>query len=669
MIAMLLLTMQQTILAPPVVLSDDTSAFRRLELPAPSATRSASGMPGPGYWQQRADYTIRAALDTVMHRLSGTATIRYTNNSPDTLRYLWLHVEQNLLRSDSRGAALNAAPNPPGIGFAGRVFASSGMTLFSIVAVRPARRSQLRIPLPSTVNGTLLRVELDRPLPRGETVTLETAFAYDAPEKATIRSAHGVVGEARIYQIGQWYPRVVVYDDVRGWNTDQYLGNGEFYFEYGDFDVYLTVPRSLVVAATGTLLNESDVLVPAQRSRLQLARSSDSVVAVIAKSEAGLTSSRPAGTGPTLTWHFRADNVGDFAWAAAPHFRWDAVGWNGVLVQAFYPASAPAEWTWQGWPPDSSWARSAERVRFAIAHYSSRWFPYPYPTATNVHGPTGSIEYPMLCFCGTGASVRDITGTTLHEMAHQWFPMIVGSNQREHAWMDEGLANFLAMSAWRALYPAESDHAASGEVDYWAQTATGSGLAKWWIAAVKAGRDEAPMVSPDRARSAWSQYSRPQAALFLLRHYVLDDTARFDAALREYVRRWAYKHPTPADFFRTMEDALGEDLAWFWRGAFLRAGTVELGVDSVTVRTDTAGRRLTSIHLANRGALPMPVMLRLTFADGSTQPVRLPVEIWYRGNRYIYAREFPVEVTRVEFDSQRVLPDVDRQNDVWPRSR
>lgn len=668
MIAFLIVALLQQPASLPLAVAD-TSPFRRLELPVPSLARSASGMPGPRYWQQRADYTIRVSLDTATHLLSGTAVIRYVNNSPDTLRYVWLHLEQNLFRPDSRGAALNAAPNDQGMQFAGEWFEGAGITVTTAAAVRRSLAGDAqRTPLAMEVNGTVVRIDLDRPLAPAGNVTLDLAFAYQAPEWGTFRTAHGQVGEGHIYQIAQWYPRMVVYDDVRGWNTDQYLGNGEFYLEYGDFDVFITVPRSFIVAAPGTLVNEAEVLTPVQRDRLAAARRSDSTIAIIQKAEAGQPSSRPPGTGETITWHFRARNVRDFAWAAAPHFRWDGVGWDGILAQAFYPATAPPSWTWKGRPPDSTWVHSAEVVRFAIQHYSEKWFRYPYPTAINVHGPTGGMEYPMLCFCGTGASVRDITGATLHEMAHQWFPMVVGSNERAHAWMDEGFASFLSIYGFRASYPAESFDVKDQAVDYWTPLASGWGLADRWITAATSGRDEPPMIDPDRASPGRSQYTKPAAALYLLRHYVLSDTSRFDSAFREYLRRWAFKHPTPADFFRTMEDALGEDLSWFWRGVFYRTDVVDLAVDSVVFAPDTTGRRMTRIHLASRGGLPMPVAFRLTFADGTTEAVRLPVEIWYRGNRYVYAREFRGEVIKVEIDPEQVLPDVRRENNVWSRT-
>jgi hypothetical protein len=666
MITLLIAALQLPASVPPQVA--DTSPFRRLELPTPSPSRAVSGMPGPEYWQQRVDYTIHVSLDTATHELSGLTTIRYTNDSPDTLRYLWFHLEQNLFRSDSRGAALNAEPNPGGMGFAGKWYEGTGINVGSVAAVRTARGGNSeRVPLAVRVNGTLLRADLDRSLEPGGVIALQLDFRFRAPEQGTFRTAHAQVGEGRVYEIGQWYPRLAVYDDVQGWNTDQYLGNGEFYLEFGDFDVFITVPRSFIVAAPGTLMNAAEVLTAEQRARLAHALRSDTTVAIIEKDEAGGPSARPTGSSPTLTWHFRAERVRDFAWAAAPHFRWDAVGWEGILAQAFYPATAPPSWTWQGRPPDSTWVHSAEVVRSAIRHYSEKWFQYPYPTAINVHGPTGSMEYPMLCFCGTGASVRDLTGVTLHEMAHQWFPMIVGSNERAHAWMDEGFAEFLKIYGWQTAYPDDATAVRSDSVDHWTRSTSGWGLVDGWIAAVIRGRDEPLMIDPDQAPVGWSQYAKPAAALYLLRHHVLPDTSSFDSAFQEYIRRWAFKHPTPADFFRTMEDALGEDLSWFWRGIFYRTDIADLAVDSVEASTDTAGRRITKLHLTSYGGLPMPVPLQITFTDGTSEFLRLPVEIWYRGNHYIYAQEFPREVSRVEIDAKQLLPDVRRENNIWMR--
>src|SRR5438128_333421 len=392
----------------------DTSPFRRLALPTPTLLREGSGLPGPRYWQQRADYVIRASLDTATHTITGHETVRYTNNSPDTLRYLWLQVDQNIYRTDSRGAAINPTDARfAGAGFVGGyVIESFGDVL---AGPRTTRGPTTRVePLHTTVNGTMLRAELDRPLAPGRTITLDVAYHFQVPEHGSDRMGRKQYPGGWLYEIAQWYPRMAVYDDVRGWNTEQYLGQGEFYLEYGDFDVAITVPRSVVVAATGTLLNPLEVLTGPGRARLAQALKAATPVAVIAKTEVGQAFTRPAGAGPTLTWHYSAKNVRDLARAAAPNFLWDATGSAGVLIQPLYPPEANA-----------GWARSTEYARHSIKHYSEKWFRYPYPTAINVAGPVGGMEYPMIVFCGHRAGDRNLFGVTTHELGHQWFPMIV----------------------------------------------------------------------------------------------------------------------------------------------------------------------------------------------------------------------------------------------------
>src|SRR5213078_2821142 len=590
----------------------DTSPFRRLALPTPTLLREGSGAPGPQYWQQRADYVIRAALDTAAHTITGHETIRYTNNSPDTLRYLWLQVDQNIYRTDSRGAAIN----PTDARFAGAGFVG-GYTIESFGEVlagpRTARGPTTRVePLHTTVNGTMLRAELDRPLGPGRTITLDVAYHFQVPEHGSDRMGRKQYPGGWLYEIAQWYPRMAVYDDVRGWNTEQYLGQGEFYLEYGDFDVAITVPRRYVVAATGTLLNPAEVLTAAQRERLARAIRSDSGVAIIARGEAGTPAARPAGAAPTLTWRFSAKNVRDVAWAAAPNFIWDASGWNGILMQSFYPPVA-----------DSIWRESTRMVRHSIKHYSEKWFQYPYPTAINVNGPVGGMEYPMMVFCANRRSREGLFGVTTHELGHLWFPMVVGNNERLYAWMDEGFNTFINIYSARAYFPEQQSLRNRGQAESWAQFAA-------------TGRDEpgitpADRVTPDLLGAV--AYSKPATGLYLLRHAILDST-RFDAAFREYIRHWAFKHPTPAEFFRSMEDGVGEDLSWFWRGWFYRTDVVDQAVDSVRTRTDSTGSTA-AVLLSSPGALPMPVDLRIGYANGASDDVRLPVEIWFQGNRCV----------------------------------
>src|SRR6266545_2801572 len=354
----------------------DTSPFRRLELPTPGLLREGSGRPGPRYWQQRADYTISATLDTATHTIRGRESIRYTNHSPDTLRYLWLQLDQNIYREDSRGHDLN----PEDARFSGAGFVG-GYVIETADAVRQAGgQAATKTPLRTTINGTMMRVDLDRPLPPAGSATLEIAYRFQVPEHGSDRMGRERFPEGWLYEIAQWYPRLAVYDDVRGWNTEQYLGLGEFYLEYGDIDFAITVPRGFIVAGTGTLQNPLEVLTSAQRARLALAQRSDAPVA------------------------------------------------------------------------DSLWRESTRMVRHSIKHYSEKWFPYPYPTAINVNGPVGGMEYPMIVFCANRRSRDGLFGVTTHELGHQWFPMVVGSNERLYAWMDEGFNSFINIYSARAYF-------------------------------------------------------------------------------------------------------------------------------------------------------------------------------------------------------------------------
>ena len=618
----------------------DTSPFRRLNLPAANSIRTGAGTPGPRYWQQRADYVIRATLDTGAQTLSGVATIHYSNRSPDTLRYVWLQLDQNIYRDDSRGTALN----PPGARFAGDGF-EGGYTIEALTAVRRAGGQAVKkVPLHTTVNGTMMRVDLDQLLAPSAAVTFELAYHFQIPEHGSDRMGREQFPEGWLYELAQWYPRMAVYDDVRGWNTEQYLGQGEFYLEYGDFDVTLTVPRSFVVVSTGTLLNAPEVLTTTERARLAQAVRSDTTVPIITRAEVGPRATRPAGTSPTLTWHFSAKNVRDVAWAAAPNFLWDASGWDGILIQAVYPPEANPDW------------RSATAYsRHTIKHYSEKWFRYPYAVATNVAGPVGGMEYPMIVFCGDRAGGRGLFEVSTHELGHQWFPMVVGSNERLYAWMDEGFNTFINIYSGMAFYH---------------DTLEGRGEAQQWAKFARTGRDEASMLPPDRVDPpllGQAAYNKPATGLYLLRHQILDDTTRFDVAFREYIRRWAFKHPTPADFFRSMEDGLGEDLSWFWRGWFYTTAVIDQAVDSVTTLRDSAGAPYAAIFLSSPGALPMPVDLRLTFASGSSEKVRLPVEIWFLRNRYVYIRPMPSPLVKVEIDPGAQFPDVRRENNVWSK--
>ena len=622
----------------------DTSAFRPLALPTPNAYRTGAGTPGPAYWQQRADYTIRATLDTGTLGIRAEETIRYTNNSPDTLRYVWIQLDQNIQSPDNPLTQL-APPFGRGGGEPGYV---GGYTLDRVAALRAARPRAKAVSTPLTyrVNETMMRVELDRPLAPKATTEFDIAWHNTVPLQQG-RTGREKFPEGWLYEIAQWYPRMAVYDDVIGWNTAQYLGNGEFYLEYGNFDYTITAPANYTVTGTGVLENAAQVLPARQRERLALALHSDTTVHVITQGELGTPALIPAGTGASRTWHFTAKNVRDVAWAAAPNFIWDASGWDGVLIQALYP---PA-----GLP---LWAEAADMGRHTIMHHS-RWYHYPYPTAINVNGPVGGMEYPMIVFCSERKDEKGLYFVTTHELGHEWFPMIVGSNERLYGWQDEGFNTFIDWFSYHDRFPTDTTLPNSMEL--------GAEMQTWVRLLQHYTAREAPILEPQdrnpQMLSGYLHYTKPAEGLHFLRNEVVDSTA-FDAAFREYIRRWAFRHPTPADFFRTMNDALGEDLSWFWRSWFYRTDHLDQAVDSVT-QQDSAGQSKVRMFFSSRDEMVAPLDLAVTLADGSTQHFKLPVEAWYRGSPFVFFRTFPAKVTKVVIDPRGVYPDVNPANNVW----
>ncbi|MGK2933743.1 MAG: M1 family metallopeptidase [Gemmatimonadaceae bacterium] len=584
----------------------------------PNRYRSADGSPGPDYWQQRADYTIAAQLDTAAKRISGTVGIRYTNNSPDTLRFVWLQLDQNLYRAGSKGAALYPADSRWGVrGFLGG---------FDLSDVRTNGR-----PATMHVDDTMLRVALDRPLPPGGRATIEMGFTFLVPEYGSDRMAR----DGSFYEIAQWYPRMAVYDDVRGWNIEPYLGQGEFYLEYGDIDYSITVPAGYVVAGSGVLDNPEQVLTTDQRRRLAVAARSDTVVRIIPPAEAV---ARP--TPGTKTWRFTARNVRDVAWAAAPDFRWDATSWKGVVTQAYYYPKA-----------NKAWESAAEQTQFSIRTYSELFFPYPYPQATSVAGPVGGMEYPMFVMVHRGTDdPASIFGTLDHEHGHEWFPMIVGSNERLFTWQDEGINTYINSFSNERRYPGRE--------------AWGAYLSNW-KSIVQRGIDSPLMTAPDNVHpSALGAvgYRKPAAVLLMLRNHVVGPEL-FDAAFREYTRKWAFKHPTPADFFRTIESYAGGDLSWYWRAFFYGNDVLDIGVTGVT-QSDT-GLMLATVGLRRMTSVPFPVMLRVRYADGGTEDFRLPEKIWARGDAFAATLPTRARVTGVRLWPIPSVPDWNSDNDTW----
>lgn len=593
------------LLCTPLSRAQSVERFAPLPWPEPNQVRTATGAPGPGYWQQRADYWIWARLDTAQHRLEGKQRIRYTNHAPEALERLWLQLDQNLFRPTSRGARLNPDGRWSG------AFAAGGFAIQRVELVQNGRRRPARY----YIEDTRMGIELEEPVPaRGGTIVIELEWAFSIPEYGADRMGRMRTRRGWLYTIAQWYPRLYVYDDVRGWNALPYLGQGEFYLSYGDFYVELTVPRELIVVATGELLNPEEVLTPRQRERLQEARRSERTVMIIDRNEVGRPDTRPPGRGP-LTWKFQARDVRDFAWAASRAFIWDASHWEDVLLMSAYPE--------EGLGPDSlgqpGWERSTEYLRHTIRFYSETYYRYPYPVAINVAGPVGGMEYPMIVFCGVRARGQALFGVTDHEFGHTWFPMIVGSDERRYVWMDEGLNTFINHYSNLAYYGSEARRSAQLHPD----TVARRMQEPWHRYPIMT----APDLIPPRGLG-FLGYRKPAFGLLLLREYILDPE-RFDRAFRTYIQRWAFKHPQPWDFFRTIEDVAGEDLSWFWRGWFYTADLFDQAVDSV--RLEGTGAR---IYLSNRQGLVLPTTVELELEDGSRQRIRLPVEIWAYDTRH-----------------------------------
>ena len=600
------------------------SPFRPLDLPAPNAVRTASGRPGPDYWQQSVEYAIQATIDTATHTLSGTERVRYTNHSPHILEFLWLNLDGGLCGEASIGSRLNQPP----LLFGDAVFD------FSCTGgsdIRIARVESGGTALQRHEYGTTMRVDLPAALAPGATLELDIEWEWVHPEYGYGRTGR----DGTLYQVAQWYPRMAVYDDLNGWNIDPFLGAGEFYQEWGSFDVQLTVPAGYVVTATGTLQNPVETLTADQRSRLDRARSSSSPVAVITADEAR------AGTGRAIdgmkTWHFAADSVHDFAFAMAPNFRWDASDLDGILIQTFYR------------PEATPWEEANLMSRSSIGHFSRRLAQYPWPHATTVEGPNEGMEYPMLTFVPSYESREDLFWVLTHEFGHEWYPMLVASNERLHPWMDEGFNTFIDIGSVEEYFADEpyADYISTQPLELHADHAT-------------EGTEQPMALRPVEQHDLyWAAYFKPALMLYLLQNEVLG-LERFDRAFSEYTRAWSFRHPSPADFFRFMEDASGMDLDWFWREWVYETARLDQAVTGVESGEDGASE----VTLGSLGSMVMPVEFRVTYADGESEIVRLPVEMWNLGPSFTWRGPSDREVRRIELDPRRVYPDMDRSNDV-----
>ena len=728
--------------------SKPSDKFRQLEetLPTPNEQRTASGAPGRAYWQQRADYDIKVELDDAHQRLTASETVTYYNNSPDTLSYLWLQLDQNIFDKASAANTTRVAPTftvptpepqatpgEPQISFStiDRILAAS---VFEgghhINAVRDARGNALR----HTVVGTMMRVDLPQPLAPGQNTVFNVDWDYQINDAKRLGGRSGYeffpADGNYIYEIAQWFPRMCAYYDVTGWQQKQFLGSGEFTLEFGNYRVRITAPDDHVVAATGVLQNPQEVLTPTQRQRLKQAEASKTPVFVVTPQEAKANeSSKPKGR---KTWVFAADNVRDFAFASSRKFIWDAAGvnveGNRVLAMSLYPNEGEPLWS----------KYSTHAIIHTLNVYSRHTFAYPYPVAQSINGPVGGMEYPMICFNGPrplpdgtypASTKYGLISVVIHEVGHNYFPMIVNSDERQWTWMDEGLNTFLqylAEQEWETGYPSRR------------------GEPKDIVAYMKS-EDQVPIMTNSESVLQFGNnaYGKPATALNVLRETVLGREL-FDYAFKEYARRWKFKRPTPADFFRTMEDASGVDLDWFWHGWFYTTEHADISIENVRLyRVDTRdpdvektarqrereaqpqtlsqqrnrelpkrvdefptlrdfyntydelvvterdreeyrkflaglsegerkllqeGLNFYVVDLRNNGGLVMPVILELDYTDGTKEELRLPAEIWRYNNTEVSKMIVTKkEIASITLDPHLETADVDLANNSFPR--
>lgn len=616
---------------------DYVEAFKPFFYPQTGTeTRSASGQPGHAYWQNSADYHMNVSLNEDKKEIAGTAEITYTNNSPDALNFLWLQLDQNLFAKDSRGNGV--------VPMSGSRNGAHGEELNGGYHIKSVKLDGKEVQY--TITDTRMQIDLPKELKaKGGKAKIAIEYSFISPEYGSDRMGVQDTKNGKIFTMAQWYPRMCVYDDVLGWNTMPYLGASEFYLEYGNITANITVPANHYVVASGELLNEKEVYTKEEINRWNEARNSDKTVMIHSESEIGKNK-----TAGTKTWKFKIVQARDFAWASSSGFIIDASrinlpsGKKSLAISA-YPAESAG---------DKAWGRSTEYTKAAIEHYSNKWYEYTYPAATNVAGNEGGMEYPGIVFCHMDSKGESLWGVTDHEFGHNWFPMIVGSNERLFAWMDEGFNTFINGLSTEAFnkgeYYKKPNLARSGSY------LMGDNL-------------EPIMVGPDNMKErniAALAYYKPGTGLSVLREAILGPE-KFDKAFRTYINRWAFKHPTPWDFFHTMENVSGEELNWFWRGWFFNKWKIDQAVKNVKYINGDF-KNGAEVTVENLGQLPMPTTVQVKFKDGTLKTVKIPVEVWKRNTEWTFKVEATKEIDEVKLDPNAVVPDINAKNNTWASS-
>lgn len=694
-----------------------SSKFAQLEqlLPTPNNYRTGSGAPGHEYWQQKADYKIKVALDENKHNLTGSETITYYNYSPDNLDYLWVQIDQNRFKKGSTGIEMQNTrlSENPNFGMVGLLAGKASKWGCDIKSVKDKSGKALKY----TINGTMMRIDLPQPLKAKSgsfTFSIDWVSQIVDAKKSNARSGYEYFAKDGnyLYEIAQWFPRMCVYDDVNGWQNKQFLGSGEFALTFGDYEVAITAPADHIVGATGELQNAKKVLTSTQLQRLKKAENATSPVAIVTQKE--VEAAEKSKSKKTKTWVFKAKNVRDFAWASSRKFIWDAmqvkVGNNKVWAMSYFPKEGNPLWG----------KYSTQVVAHTLKTYSKYTFDYPYPVAISVHGPIFGMEYPMICFNGgrpnpdgtvPARTRKAMISVIIHEVGHNFFPMIVNSDERQWTWMDEGLNSFMQYLSEQEI-PAQS----WAKADYPNTYPHRRGPAKNIVRYMRTDPSKiVPIMTNSESIPQFGNnaYGKPATALNILRETVMGKEL-FDHAFKTYAQRWYFKHPKPADFFRTMEDASGVDLDWFWRGWFYSTLPVDMSIEEVKAFTFTKpgqkleasekglklkafngqrfetfvkrlkqfginmskeeialmkpGKYYYEVKCKNVGGTIMPLLIQANFKDGSSQLVKVPAEIFRKNpNTAHKVLIFDKEVQSFQLDPGEETADIDTKNNVFPR--
>ena len=601
---------------------------------------SANGEPGPKYWQNRVDYQLKANIDTVTKVLRDNEVISYTNNSPDALQYLWLQLDQNTYKKDARSNYYTPfAPKPEqhtkGYEFESVEIVQNGKTLKADYVITDTRM-QIRLK--------------DAVIPNGGKISILIKYYYTMPADFGGRNDYFDTKNGKIYEVAQWFPRMCVYDDSHGWDTLPFLGSGEFYCEYGDIDYTVTAPADMLVAGSGELLNPTEVLTTKEINRLATARNSDKTVMIRPLSDVVAPSTRKG----TLTWHFKMLNTRDVAFGASKAYIWDAARINlpegkKSMAMSVYPVESVG---------DSAWTRATEFLKGSIEYFSAKWFVYPYPNAVNEAGIAGGMEYPGITFDDYRSSGKDLFALIAHEIGHNWFPMIVGSDERRYGWMDEGLNTFIDIYASDEFNKGEYAPKRDGEY------APKGGYPADEIVPTIGDPDAITIMTPadgvaEKYRHSIT-YFKTAFGLELLREQIIGKD-RFDYAFRNYIHKWAYKHPQPDDFFRSMDNGAGEDLSWFWKGWFYNNYKLDLAlIDARYVDKDPS--KGIQVTVANKDEMAMPFTIEVKLKDGSKYRMKLPVETWIQDKVITFTMPTTSEAESVTIDPDHAIPDYNRGN-------